>query len=153
MSTADAIPPTPPPGPPLSNPRRSATGRSSSSISSNPAPAPPRSKPAKQPDEIHEHLDRTHHDTIFETQTIAPAPGTTYYQLAVLTGDRIVLRDWPRQRMSQKWTRDGALNPGQTAFTYEDFLAGEMKEKLVWIFGEHTYQIALEKAKAARYRA
>ncbi|KAJ1531139.1 hypothetical protein HK096_008048, partial [Nowakowskiella sp. JEL0078] len=74
--------------------------------------------------------------TLFSTQQVAPAPGTTYYQLVVQEKDSILLRDWPKQRMSQKWTRDGALNPGQVEITYSEFLDGELKEQLLWIFGE-----------------
>ncbi|KAJ3391004.1 hypothetical protein HDU84_006676 [Entophlyctis sp. JEL0112] len=85
---------------------------------------------------------------LFETQQIMPAPGTTYYQL-VIESDRVLLRDWPRQRYSQKWTRDGALNPGQKVIKTEDFIDDELKTELVYIFGQETYDMAIAAAKAS----
>ncbi|KAJ3154130.1 hypothetical protein HK101_001685 [Irineochytrium annulatum] len=85
----------------------------------------------------------------YETQQISPAPGQTHFQLAIElprsnpTAPRVVLRDWPRQRMSQRWTRGGSLNPGQTTMTMAEFLDGEMEEKLVWIFGKSEYDKAV----------
>ncbi|KAJ3034244.1 hypothetical protein HDV00_005237, partial [Rhizophlyctis rosea] len=119
---------------------------------------------------------------IFETQQIAPAPGQTWFQLAVLEGrgasgggsggeegngeegeggkeggeerERpksskpdprngvVVLRDWPKKRFSQKWTRNGP-NPGERRMTYEEFLQGELEERLVYIFGRDTYDAAV----------
>ncbi|KAJ3197918.1 hypothetical protein HDU83_000817 [Entophlyctis luteolus] len=66
---------------------------------------------------------------LFETQQIMPAPGTTYYQL--------------------KWTRDGALNPGQKVIKTEDFIDDELKTELVYIFGQETYDMAIAAAKAS----
>ncbi|KAJ3110025.1 hypothetical protein HDU96_006967 [Phlyctochytrium bullatum] len=82
----------------------------------------------------------------FETQQIMPAPGQTYFQLVIEEGGNVILRDWPRQRLSQKWTRNGYLNPGSTSMTVSEFLDGEMKEKLVWIFGEKVYEEAVNAA-------
>ncbi|KAI8853992.1 hypothetical protein BC829DRAFT_413301 [Chytridium lagenaria] len=82
----------------------------------------------------------------YETQTMMPAPGQTYFQLVIQEGGTILLRDWPRQRLSQKWTRDGTLNPGSTQITLSEFLDGELKEKLVWIFGEKVYEEAINAA-------
>ncbi|KAJ3396978.1 hypothetical protein HDU92_001269 [Lobulomyces angularis] len=86
---------------------------------------------------------------LFETQQIAPAPGTTYFQLVVKDENEVLLRDWPRQRFSQKWTRNGQLNPGEVKVKIGDFVDGEMKEKLIWIFGVEIYNDALRVAKNA----
>ncbi|KAJ3108636.1 hypothetical protein HDU97_000492 [Phlyctochytrium planicorne] len=83
---------------------------------------------------------------IFETQQIMPAPGQTYFQLVIENTGNVLLRDWPRQRMSQKWTRNGNLNPGCIKISVSEFLNGELKEKLVWIFGEKTYDEAINAA-------
>ncbi|KAJ3327664.1 hypothetical protein HDU76_011367 [Blyttiomyces sp. JEL0837] len=87
-------------------------------------------------------------NTLFESQQIMPAPGQTYFQIAV-EKKRVILRDWPRQRLSQKWTRDGNLNPGQLVISLKDFVDGELKEKIVWIFGEEVYENALAAAREA----
>ncbi|KAJ3049319.1 hypothetical protein HK097_009685 [Rhizophlyctis rosea] len=114
-------------------------------------------------------------NVIFETQQIAPAPGQTWFQLAVLEGRGrsagdgggegelegeegheirprsgkpdptdgiVVLRDWPKKRFSQKWTRNGP-NPGERRMKYEDFLQGELEERLVYIFGRDVYDTAI----------
>ncbi|KAJ3114746.1 hypothetical protein HK100_001565 [Physocladia obscura] len=85
---------------------------------------------------------------LFETQQIMPSPGTTYFQLVIET-DRVLLRDWPRQRFSQKWTRDGSLNPGQKIIKIEDFLNKDSKAELVYIFGNEVYEKAVEVARQA----
>ncbi|KAI8617092.1 hypothetical protein BC830DRAFT_1115279 [Chytriomyces sp. MP71] len=85
-------------------------------------------------------------DIVFETQQIMPAPGTTYFQL-VVESDRVLLRDWPRQRYSQKWTRNGGLNPGQKIISLESFIAGEKDEELVHIFGQDVYDKAVNAAE------
>ncbi|TPX32327.1 hypothetical protein SmJEL517_g04502 [Synchytrium microbalum] len=77
---------------------------------------------------------------IFESQMMSPSPGTTYFQVAVMADEgKVILRDWPRQRFSQKWTRDGALNPGQISETCENFVAGSLKDEITRIFGVETY--------------
>ncbi|KAJ3298481.1 hypothetical protein BCR33DRAFT_781981 [Rhizoclosmatium globosum] len=83
---------------------------------------------------------------LWETQQIMPAPGTTYFQL-VVQSDRVLLRDWPRQRFSQKWTRDGGLNPGEKVFKTQYFIDGEDRDQLVYIFGRKLYDEAIEAAK------
>ncbi|KAI8814368.1 hypothetical protein BJ742DRAFT_787276 [Cladochytrium replicatum] len=83
------------------------------------------------------------HKTLFETQQIAPSPSLTYFQL-VVQEDRVLLRDWPRQRLSQKWTRSGTMNPGTTELSFEEFLRGELKDRLLWIFGEPLYNKCIE---------
>ena len=48
---------------------------------------------------------------------LSSAPGTTYYQLLVKSKDLVILRDWPKMRMSQKWSRNGNFNPGEKKMT------------------------------------
>ncbi|KAJ3031495.1 UNVERIFIED_CONTAM: hypothetical protein HDU68_003436 [Siphonaria sp. JEL0065] len=84
--------------------------------------------------------------TLFETQQMMPSPGTTYFQL-VVQNDRVLLRDWPRQRYSQKWTRDGGLNPGEKVYNTRFFIDGEDKDQLVYIFGMDVYDRAVKEAK------
>lgn len=79
---------------------------------------------------------------LFETQQMMPSPGTTYFQLSVQS-DRVVLRDWPRQRFSQRWSRNGLLNPGQQITTLKEFVDGEWKEELISVFGKEIYEKAL----------
>nr|KAJ3423034.1 hypothetical protein HK105_004020 [Polyrhizophydium stewartii] len=54
----------------------------------------------------------------------------------------VVLRDWPRKRMSQSWSRSGMLNPGQKIVSFQDFLDGELKDELTYLFGEMKYRQA-----------
>ncbi|KAJ3228222.1 hypothetical protein HK099_005232 [Clydaea vesicula] len=49
----------------------------------------------------------------------------------------------------EKWTRNGQLNPGEVKVKIGDFVDGEMKEKLIWIFGVEIYNDALRVAKNA----
>ncbi|TPX50308.1 hypothetical protein SeMB42_g02285 [Synchytrium endobioticum] len=82
---------------------------------------------------------------IFESQMMSPAPGTTYFQVAVMADEgKVILRDWPRQRFSQKWTRDGALNPSQVTETCDNFVQGSLKEEITRIFGASTYDHVLK---------
>jgi hypothetical protein len=46
----------------------------------------------------------------------------------------------PKQRLSQKWSRDGAMNPSETKIDFHQFLKGEISNKLEEIFGEKVYQ-------------
>lgn len=39
---------------------------------------------------------------LFQSQMIAPAHGTTYYQVVVNDKNEVILRDWPRQRYSER---------------------------------------------------
>ncbi|KAJ3210367.1 hypothetical protein HDU67_005359 [Dinochytrium kinnereticum] len=82
----------------------------------------------------------------FESQQIMPAPGQTYYQLIIEEGGIVLLRDWPRARLSQKWTRNGTINPGVSRMEVSEFLDGEMKERIIWIFGEKVYDEAINAA-------
>ncbi|KAI9326117.1 hypothetical protein BDR26DRAFT_150219 [Obelidium mucronatum] len=88
----------------------------------------------------------TRRSTLFETQQMMPSPGTTYFQL-VVQSDRVLLRDWPRQRYSQKWTRDGGLNPGEKVYNTRYFIDGEDKDQLVYIFGMDLYDLAVNAAR------
>ncbi|KAH6568965.1 hypothetical protein BASA62_005159 [Batrachochytrium salamandrivorans] len=53
---------------------------------------------------------------------------------------RVVLRDWPRRRMSQSWSRNGMLNPSEKVLSYKEFLDGDLKDELIHIFGQEQYQ-------------
>ncbi|KAJ3062715.1 hypothetical protein HDU98_001425 [Podochytrium sp. JEL0797] len=86
--------------------------------------------------------------TLFESQQIMPSPGQTYFQL-VVQSDRVLLRDWPRQRYSQKWTRDGGLNPGEKVYTISNFLRGEDEDQIIYVFGQEVYDKAIDSAKQA----
>ncbi|KAL2919716.1 hypothetical protein HK105_200630 [Polyrhizophydium stewartii] len=59
----------------------------------------------------------------------------------------VVLRDWPRKRMSQSWSRSGMLNPGQKIVSFQDFLDGELKDELTYLFGEMKYRQAVKAVK------
>ena len=48
----------------------------------------------------------------------------------------------PLALLLSRWTRNGP-NPGERRMTYEDFLQGEMEERLVYIFGRDVYDAAI----------
>lgn len=75
--------------------------------------------------------------SIFEQQGEAPAPSQSYHQV-VVTKTEVILRTWPKRRMSQTWTRDGSLNPTDAKVSYDDFLKGELQDQLKHIFGVKT---------------
>jgi hypothetical protein len=114
--------------------------------------------------------------TIIDFQELAPSPSQTFYQLVVypfqppskvrsksrrpdeeegkiaLNFDKIrlgcvVLRDWPRKRMSQNWRRGGLVNPGEKIISFSDFCDGEYNTVLISIFGCQKYDQALAAAK------
>ena len=37
--------------------------------------------------------------------------------------------------MSEKWTRDGALNPGSKNISYDEFIKGDLRDEIGRIFG------------------
>jgi hypothetical protein len=73
---------------------------------------------------------------LFEIQGLEPSPGTTYHQIVVYApldnpkskaqkarkNGAVVLREWPRMRYSQKYSRDAGPNPAEISFPYEEFL-------------------------------
>jgi len=75
-------------------------------------------------------------ECLFEIQGLEPAPGTTYHQIVVYAplenpksknqmarkNGAVVLREWPRLRYSQKYSRDAGPNPAEISFTYDEFL-------------------------------
>ncbi len=71
---------------------------------------------------------------LFESQKMGNAPSQTHYQL-VVTLTEVILSDWPRKRFSQKWTREGAVNPSTKTVTHAAFLDGELKDDIKTIFG------------------
>ena len=60
---------------------------------------------------------------------------------------QVILRDWPRKRLSQNWTRGGAVNPSQRIVSFDEFADGELRDELKYIFGEKTYTEALQTVK------
>lgn len=62
---------------------------------------------------------------IIQTTYNSTAPGSTYYQLIVKSKDLVILRDWPKMRMSQKWSRSGNFNPGEKKMTVRGGLAAD----------------------------
>ncbi|KAI9205162.1 uncharacterized protein BJ171DRAFT_581368 [Polychytrium aggregatum] len=84
--------------------------------------------------------------SVFESQMIAPAPGQTYYQISV-EPPWVYLRDWPRARLSQKWTRDGAVNPGMVKVPLSEYVQGELKPQIVTIFGSEVYEKSVAAAE------
>jgi hypothetical protein len=49
---------------------------------------------------------------LFDQKSTGPAPNQNYYQLSIDADKRsVILREWPKQRFSQKYTP--ALNPAQ----------------------------------------
>jgi len=75
-------------------------------------------------------------ECLFEIQGLEPSPGTTYHQIVVYApldnprskaqkarkNGAVVLREWPRMRYSQKYSRDAGPNPAEVSFPYEEFL-------------------------------
>jgi hypothetical protein len=59
----------------------------------------------------------------------------------------IVLRDWPRKRMSQVWRRGGLVNPSEKIISFQDFCDGELNSQLITIFGQEKYNEILQLAK------
>jgi len=50
-------------------------------------------------------------------------------------------------RFSQKWTREGNLNPSEIVLELEDFIEREMASHLTSIFGVHRYDQLVAAAK------
>ncbi|ORX80008.1 hypothetical protein BCR32DRAFT_269124 [Anaeromyces robustus] len=75
-------------------------------------------------------------ECLFEIQGLEPSPGTTYHQIVVYAplenpksraqierkNGAVVLREWPRLRYSQKYSRDAGPNPAEIKHSYEEFL-------------------------------
>lgn len=78
---------------------------------------------------------------LFSKQAQAPAPATSFYHLELhsLPEKLLILREWPRQRFSQRHT--AALDPNTVSTTWKDFMQlGELEDKISYIFGEKTVQ-------------
>ena len=95
------------------------------------------------------HHDKSGYSTqaSWEIQAMARSPSQTFYHLGVyLKADKsapkaiLILRDWPRKRYSQHWSRDSAMNPGEKVITFEEFQRGDYKQELTSIFGATDYQ-------------
>jgi len=75
-------------------------------------------------------------ECLYEIQGLEPSPGTTYHQIVVYSPlsnpksraqvarkeGAVVLREWPRMRYSQKYSRDAGPNPAEVSYSYEEFL-------------------------------
>ena len=59
----------------------------------------------------------------------------------------VVLRDWPKKRMSQVWRRGGLVNPGERIISFQDFCDGELNSQLIAVFGQEKYNEILEIVK------
>ncbi|KAI9224088.1 hypothetical protein BC828DRAFT_374379 [Blastocladiella britannica] len=78
---------------------------------------------------------------IFQSQTMAPAPGQTYYQVCV-EETRVLLRDWPKLRYSQAMAHQIA-SPGQVSVSLEEYADDGIKDKILEVFGaEIEHQIS-----------
>lgn len=86
---------------------------------------------------------------LLEMQGTAPPPNNTLYHFQIHSNNRVVLMDWPKQRLSQKWTREGGMNPNSTIVNFEDFIGGELKDELSRIFGKEFYEKAFGIVKEA----
>ncbi|KAI8822114.1 uncharacterized protein EV422DRAFT_525690 [Fimicolochytrium jonesii] len=77
-------------------------------------------------------------DALFETRITAPSPSQTYWQLLVMPSGLVVLRDWPKKRFSTRWTRDGAINPGERKIPAHE--VEDHRERIISIFGEEVWE-------------
>lgn len=59
----------------------------------------------------------------------------------------LVLREWPRKRFSQVWSRDSQMNPSEIVLELHDVVQGEMRAHLTTIFGELKYERLREAAR------
>jgi hypothetical protein len=106
--------------------------------SSKPAAAPvPETPTPPQPIETKK--------VIFEFQGPAVPPCNTYINLTAefnpTSGQKRIIMDlWPRQRMSQKWTRGGGLNPERMTVNFTEFAQGALKEKVTELCGKRVYE-------------
>ena len=79
---------------------------------------------------------------VFEQKAFGPTPSNTYYQVLVDMNNVVVLREWPRMRMSQKPSHH-QTDPIQTRCS--DFSGNkDFSNKIQFIFGQDT----VEKIKA-----
>ncbi|KAL7746913.1 hypothetical protein RI367_007733 [Sorochytrium milnesiophthora] len=105
--------------------------------SSQASAAPPAKEPRRPPPPPAEYL--------FESQIMAPAPGTTFYQLALTRGGEVVLRDWPRPRYSQLMAKQ-VVRPGESTASFALYAAAEddhrLATKVKAIFGQDVYDKA-----------
>jgi hypothetical protein len=132
------------------------------------------------PTKPQEKKDSNELKPVIEFQELAPSPNATYFHLAVypykptriarkpsvkrqkpdeksliLKRDQmkqgcVVVRDWPRKRMSQVWTRDSMVNPNETTISFQEFIDGELDSQLISVFGKNRYNQVLEVVKQER---
>lgn len=89
---------------------------------------------------------------LWEAQHMGESPSQVYYHLGFyklndgLTAEsndekcQIVLRDWPRKRGSQSWSRSSNMNPSEKVISLTEFVSGDFKEQLTVIFGSKSYE-------------
>lgn len=65
---------------------------------------------------------------------------THRYHQVVVTKSDVILRTWPKRRMSQTWTRDGNLNPTDEKAPHDEFLKGELPDQIKQLFGAETLE-------------
>lgn len=83
-------------------------------------------------------------------EALAPSPSQVYYQVLLIPfmpvkpnqqqPGRLILRDWPRKRQSQNWSRNGALNPGERVVTFEEFINGDIDSIVQTVFGNDKFE-------------
>jgi hypothetical protein len=99
-------------------------------------------------EEVFSYQPNTNETLLLEFQALAPAPSQSFYHLSACNG-RVTLRDWPRKRHSQKWTRESAMNPSEKSISFQELIQGEWKSDLVHIFGDQNYQKLIQAANAS----
>lgn len=87
--------------------------------------------------EEHEEEVEKSNEYLFDMQIQAPAPSQSYHQVLVTMSD-VILRTWPKRRLSQTWTRDGNLNPTNDKLSHDEFLKGELQDQVKHLFGAET---------------
>ena len=93
---------------------------------------------------------------LFEQKSYGPAPSSTYYQLSVeevlgnnskgqvltdtakdMVEGLVILREWPRMRMSNQKSSFHLADPVQTRVEWEEFgVARDLKSKILFVFGQ-----------------
>jgi hypothetical protein len=107
------------------------------------APEPPAIKNTDRKDVI---ISSSPTKGLFEIQGLAPSPNNTFYQLVVQESE-VVLNEWPRMRLSQRWTRNGGMNPQAKTVTAQEYLDGEWKQEITFIFGKDAYEKSVKALK------
>ncbi len=118
-------------------PKELTKKRNSPTKAAAPVPEAPVVKPVERKDLIVNPAPSK--AILLEVQGPAPSPNNTYYNL-VIQEDKVTLNEWPRMRLSQRWTRSGAMNPDTKVISSQDYLNGEWKEEMTFVFGKEMYE-------------